>query len=68
MLQKNWRIKMPMYQVSYSYEIPEWGTIELEADSEDQARELAMDEIEFSYPEISNIEISKVEQMLTRVL
>ena len=59
---------MSTYQVSYSYEIPEWGTIELEADSEDQARELAMDEIEFSYPEINNIEISKVEQMLTRSL
>jgi len=59
---------MPTYQVSYSYEVPEWGTIELEADDEDQARELAMDEIEYSYPEINNIEISKVEQMLTRAL
>ena len=59
---------MPMYQVSYSYEIPEWGTIELEADDEEQARALAMEEIEYSYPEINNIEISKVEQMLTTVL
>jgi hypothetical protein len=59
---------MPTYQVSYSYEIPEWGTIELEAENEEEARELAMEEIEFSYPEISNIEISKVEQTLTRSL
>ena len=59
---------MPMYQVSYSYEIPEWGTIELEADDEDQAQQLAMEEIEYSYPEINNIEISKVEQTLTRSL
>ena len=59
---------MPMYQVSYSYEVPEWGTIELEADDEDQACELAMEEILFSYPEINNVEISKIEQMLTRSL
>lgn len=54
---------MPMYRISYSYQIPEWGTIELEATDEDHARTLAEEEIAFSYPEISDLEIGKIEEV-----
>jgi hypothetical protein len=48
------------YQIDYSYQVPEWGTIDLPADNEEQAREFALEQIKELYPEILEIQIDKV--------
>jgi hypothetical protein len=48
---------MAMYQVDFEYNLPEFGTVELEADSEEEAEELAKEQFVEMYPEAVDLEI-----------
>ena len=54
---------MATYQVDFTYLVPEWGNVELDADTQETAKELAMSEIEDLYPEAVEIEITNVSEI-----
>ena len=51
------------YQVDFSYTVPEWSDVTLQADSEDEAKEKARQIIDELYPEAMDIEIDNVRQI-----
>lgn len=48
------------YAVDFSYTIPEWATIEVEANSDDDAKDLALENFESAFPEAQDVEITGV--------
>lgn len=55
---------MTHYQIDYSYQVPEWGTIDLTADNAEQAEEFALEQIKELFPEILEIEIDDIKAVL----
>lgn len=51
---------MATYEVEFTYLVPEWGTVELEADNHEDAKEEALKHIEMSYPEANDVEILEI--------
>ncbi len=51
---------MTKYQIEYSYQVPEWGTIELNADNKDEAEGLAYIEIKQLFPEVLDVQVDSV--------
>lgn len=51
------------YQVDFSYTVPEWSDVTLQADSEDDAAEQAKKIIEQLYPEAIDVEIDNIRQI-----
>lgn len=39
------------YDVDFEYNIPEWATVQVEAENKDEAEELARDEFDMMFPE-----------------
>jgi hypothetical protein len=54
---------MSTYNVSFTYDLPEWGDITLDAKDAEEASELALDQIEALYPEALNVDITKVKEI-----
>lgn len=52
-----------MYDVEFSYNLPEWGNVELDADNPEDADRLAFDYIRNSFPDAVNIEITSVREV-----
>lgn len=50
------------YDIDFAYVEPAWGTISLIADNEDEARTQAFVEIERSYPEAEEIEVTIIRE------
>lgn len=51
------------YKVDFSYLAPMWGDVIVPADDADEARDLAEDIIETSYPEAEEIDIRNVKEV-----
>lgn len=51
------------YMIEFAYTEPRWGDIELEAKNTEEARAIASEEIELSYPEAMDIEILAVKEV-----
>ena len=54
---------MTKYKVEFSYNVPEWGDVELDAESEDEATSDAERHILMSFPEAIDVSIDKVEEL-----
>lgn len=52
---------MTKYRVEYVCQVPEWGDVTLDADTEEEAKDLALHEIGMIYPEAVDVEIEGVE-------
>jgi len=53
---------MKSFEIDYTYDIEEYGVVELVADSIEEAEELALSNIKELYPDIKNIVIDGVRQ------
>lgn len=51
---------MPYFEVDYEYKIPEWGTVELEADSSDQADQFGREYVYEIIPDAVDITINNI--------
>ena len=51
------------YNVEVAYTINEWATITVDADDENEARELGLKEFEMTWPEANDIEVLEVNQI-----
>lgn len=56
---------MAYYSVDFSYKIEEWGSIELEADSADQADELGREHVYVTFPEATDITVDAIKEIKT---
>lgn len=54
---------MAFYEVDYSYKIGEWGTVELEADTPDQADELGREYVYETFPDVTDITVDGVKEI-----
>lgn len=54
---------MTKYEVEFSYAVPEWGDITLEADTQEEAEDEAINHVNMSYPEAIDIEITGVKAL-----
>lgn len=54
---------MAFYQVDFAYKVEEWGTIELEADSIEQADELGREHVYATFPEATDITVDAVKEI-----
>jgi len=54
---------MTSYEVNFSYKLPEWGTVTLEAKDLQEAEELALEYVEESYPDVENIEVDAIREI-----
>ena len=55
---------MKEFQVDYRALAPEWGTLNsVHADDVDQARLFALDEIDDSFPEYQDVEITDIREI-----
>ena len=52
-----------LYQIDYSYQVPEWGTIELNANSPEEAEGLALVEIKQLFPEVLEIQVDTIKEI-----
>lgn len=52
---------MAKFDVDFEYFVPEWGTVDgIVAETEEEASQLALKEIEFSFPEAQDVLVTKV--------
>lgn len=57
---------MPLYDVEFTYDLPEEGSVRLQANNPELAKELAVGEIEEIYgDDIKNMNITNVEEVTT---
>jgi len=54
---------MTRYEVNFSYKLPEWGTVTLEAKDLQEAEELALEYVEESYPDVEDIEVDVIREI-----
>lgn len=54
---------MPMFDVDFNYNVPEWSTVTVGADNSKSAEDNAMEIIKDEYPEITDIEITGVREI-----
>ena len=54
---------MPMYEVDFSYKLPEWGSVTLEANDVDEAEQLGREYVTDSYQDIEDVEIESVREL-----
>jgi len=54
---------MTLYKVDYSYMEPGWDDILVEADTKEEAKEIATQRIAQAYPEAQDFEIVEVEEI-----
>jgi hypothetical protein len=59
------KIIMPYFEVEFTGSIPEFGTVDLQAENEEEAKEIAIKEVEKTYPEYYDIEVVKVSEIKT---
>lgn len=51
-----------MFDVEFTYKLPEWGNVELDADDAEHAERLADKYIRESFPDAQDIEITSVRE------
>lgn len=56
-------IKMKQFEVNFSYDIKEWGTVVMNVDNEDDATVEAMDYVRETFPDAIIIEIDEVKEI-----
>lgn len=54
---------MKQFEVDFSYDIKEWGTVILNIDNEDDASAEALDYVRETFPDALNIEIDEVKEI-----
>lgn len=54
---------MPMYAAEFSYDIEEYGTVTLEADSLDQADAEVQEHIREAYPDVKNVNVEVLKEI-----
>jgi hypothetical protein len=54
---------MPYFEVDYEYKIPEWGTVELEADSAEQADQSGREYVYDIIPDAVDITINNIKEI-----
>jgi len=55
--------KMTAYEVDFSYKLPEWGVINVDAENVELAEEQAMDIIKDLYQDIEDIKIEALREI-----
>lgn len=54
---------MTLYAVDFTYVLPEFGSIEFNAENEKEAEEMAIDYIAETYPEAEDLQIEEVRKV-----
>ena len=54
---------MKQYEVDFSFRMPEWGSVILEAVDKDEAEEFALEHVREAYPDATNIDIDDVKEI-----
>lgn len=52
-----------MYDVEFSYKLPEWGNVELEAIDADEAETLAERYVKETFPDAMDVEVTSVREV-----
>lgn len=52
---------MTTYKVNFSYAVPEWASVEVNANDMAEAANFARDQMDFMYPEALDVEVTSVE-------
>jgi len=52
-----------MYDIGFTYKVEEYGVVNLEADTEDQADEFGREYVRESFPDVSDIEIDYIREV-----
>lgn len=54
---------MQTYEIGFSYNVPEWSTVTLDADTPEQAEDMGREHAHEAYPDVQNIEIDFVREI-----
>lgn len=52
------------YEIDFTYDVEEYGTVLLEADSKEEADRLGREYVRETYPDVKNIVIDDVEEVI----
>ena len=61
---------MKTYHIDFSYNLPEWGTFEIETEGDltpDEVEEIALKEIKETYSDITDIKIDTMKEIVNNV-
>lgn len=54
---------MTQYEVEYSYDIPEWGAVTIEADTPEEAEQLAREYVYENFSEVKHFEVENTKEI-----
>lgn len=54
---------MTFYEVDFTYKVEEYGTVELEADTIEQAEDFAREHVQEAYPEVTSLDITSIKEV-----
>jgi hypothetical protein len=56
---------MPSYVADFEYSIREFGSVTLDADDKEQAEDMAYEYVRDTYPDVTNIDVTNVNEVTT---
>lgn len=54
---------MPRYEIDFTYKVEEYGVVDLEADSLEQAEEFAREHIKEAYSDVTDVNIDTIREI-----
>lgn len=58
---------MKDFVIDFNYIEPRWGSVNLSADDQKEAEDIALDHIQLAYPEASEIDITSVKEAVSTI-